>query len=301
MELKTERLSSAQIAEVLKTLKDKGYVCSSYTTKLTCFTQEGFPTVYMENYIDEARAYLKRKKADPENTPVQYFFKNAVYFHPDFLEEIASFPTLTFNPEKEFNSNLRLFPSVIGKGKREEKYGAKATFVDIQSFVRGVEKAIEIFQKDEGVRFIDLKKNRRKVKSLGGVSHDCNKWPVHTNPCDDLETIIAREGKKIKKFTYISERSPKLRRAALEKFGYRCMACGFDFEAIYGHNLGEDFIEVHHIIPVSEDERENNPDNLRPLCANCHRMIHRLYRELQPSEYDNAIDILASKIAQNKP
>ncbi|MEG4267597.1 HNH endonuclease, partial [Microcoleus sp. Pol12A4] len=40
------------------------------------------------------------------------------------------------------------------------------------------------------------------------------------------------------------------------------------------------FIHVHHIIPLSEinQEYEVNPiQDLRPLCPNCHAMIHRKY------------------------
>jgi 5-methylcytosine-specific restriction protein A len=59
--------------------------------------------------------------------------------------------------------------------------------------------------------------------------------------------------------------------------GVRCQACGFDFSEFYGV-LGEGFIEIHHRTPVSR----MGPDyvvvpstDLVPLCANCHRMVHR--------------------------
>ena len=52
--------------------------------------------------------------------------------------------------------------------------------------------------------------------------------------------------------------------------------CGFDFEKTYGER-GRDFIEVHHAVPVSElaaGQRLRMSD-LRLLCSNCHRMVHR--------------------------
>lgn len=68
------------------------------------------------------------------------------------------------------------------------------------------------------------------------------------------------------------------RRKAIEIHGSTCIACGFDFEKTYGTH-GKGFIEVHHIKPLSTyDGKEVNVDpykDLVPLCANCHRMVHR--------------------------
>lgn len=55
------------------------------------------------------------------------------------------------------------------------------------------------------------------------------------------------------------------------------MACGFDFEAVYGE-AGKDFIEVHHIKPLSDvgEDVEVDPEkDLVCVCSNCHRIIHR--------------------------
>ena len=82
------------------------------------------------------------------------------------------------------------------------------------------------------------------------------------SPLDDFNTEAkVPEGKPRAFFTYRYERSPKLRAAVLNKFGYKCAVCGFDFEKIYGQ-LGKNFIEVHHMVPVSEKERENDVNNL---------------------------------------
>ena len=46
---------------------------------------------------------------------------------------------------------------------------------------------------------------------------------------------------------------------------------------MYG-SFGENFIEVHHLKPIStyDGEHEVNPlTDLVPLCSNCHSMIHR--------------------------
>lgn len=62
------------------------------------------------------------------------------------------------------------------------------------------------------------------------------------------------------------------------KNGYKCQVCGFDFEDAYG-DLGCGFIEAHHLTPLSKIKEKHvvNPaEDLIPLCANCHAMIHKM-------------------------
>lgn len=57
----------------------------------------------------------------------------------------------------------------------------------------------------------------------------------------------------------------------------RCACCKFDFEEVYG-NLGKDFIEGHHIKPVSSlhiDGELTQVEDIALVCSNCHRMLHR--------------------------
>ena len=64
-----------------------------------------------------------------------------------------------------------------------------------------------------------------------------------------------------------------------KKLGYVCQGCEFDFEKVYGE-LGKEYIEAHHLIPISElkkgESRKITDKDFSVLCANCHRMIHRL-------------------------
>lgn len=55
-----------------------------------------------------------------------------------------------------------------------------------------------------------------------------------------------------------------------------CEVCKFDFEAEFG-DLGEGYIEVHHLKPVHTLDKGNRTkvSDLALLCANCHRMAHR--------------------------
>jgi 5-methylcytosine-specific restriction enzyme A len=73
------------------------------------------------------------------------------------------------------------------------------------------------------------------------------------------------------------ERNPINRQKAIEIHGTICMACGFNFEDVYGEH-GKDFIEVHHVKQLStvKEEMDINPkEDLVTLCSNCHRMVHR--------------------------
>lgn len=72
------------------------------------------------------------------------------------------------------------------------------------------------------------------------------------------------------------ERNPQARKECIKHYGTKCFICGFDFENTYGE-MGKGFIHVHHIKPLSEisQEYEINPiEDLRPVCPNCHAMLH---------------------------
>lgn len=54
-----------------------------------------------------------------------------------------------------------------------------------------------------------------------------------------------------------------------------CEICGFSFKNIYGEKA-RDYCEVHHLIQLSEAERETETSikDLAILCSNCHRVVH---------------------------
>jgi predicted HNH restriction endonuclease len=91
------------------------------------------------------------------------------------------------------------------------------------------------------------------------------------------EEECAIEGLKTERLIAHFERNPKLRAAAIALHGTTCKACGFNFEAAYGRH-GKNFIEVHHLVPVSRlasPSSVNPREDLTVLCSNCHRMVHR--------------------------
>jgi hypothetical protein len=72
------------------------------------------------------------------------------------------------------------------------------------------------------------------------------------------------------------ERDRRARNACIAHHGTRCVVCGFSFGETYG-DLANEHIHVHHIVPLAEvgGSYEVDPiDDLRPVCANCHSVIH---------------------------
>lgn len=73
------------------------------------------------------------------------------------------------------------------------------------------------------------------------------------------------------------ERSSTLAIACKDRDCYTCQCCGFRFADQYG-KLGNVFAEAHHLTPLSK-LRENvltRLEDLATVCANCHRMLHRM-------------------------
>lgn len=73
------------------------------------------------------------------------------------------------------------------------------------------------------------------------------------------------------------ERNNQARKECIEYYGTNCYICKFNFEKVFG-KIGKGFIHVHHLISLSEINQEYEVDpieDLRPVCPNCHAMIHR--------------------------
>ncbi len=73
------------------------------------------------------------------------------------------------------------------------------------------------------------------------------------------------------------ERDRAVRQVCIDHYGPACMVCGLVFGQRYGA-IGVGYIHVHHLVPVSElgDSYKIDPiEDLRPICPNCHAMVHR--------------------------
>lgn len=94
---------------------------------------------------------------------------------------------------------------------------------------------------------------------------------------EELPNEVFYEGVKQKIVVNRYERDKKARQACIKHWGAKCSVCGFVFADIYGE-LGEGFIHVHHLTPLSEITEAYQVDpveHLRPVCPNCHAMLHK--------------------------
>ena len=115
------------------------------------------------------------------------------------------------------------------------------------------------------------KKKAPKESTPSLEAPEADAKPVISEP----EPYDKLEGKKHETAVTKYERDHGNRKLCIAHYGYVCQVCGMNFEQTYGE-LGKDFIEVHHLHPVSQGERNVNPiEDLIPLCSNCHSMIHR--------------------------
>lgn len=134
-----------------------------------------------------------------------------------------------------------------------------------------------VFRIEEELKdiLIELWSNRSHSKS----DHDyysqsvLNQEPTKTNILEGRRRLVVHERR---------ERSQTLRRIKTQKFKeengkLNCELCYFVFNEKYPPELAADFIEVHHIRPISDyDVREPTKlEDLMLVCPNCHRMIHR--------------------------
>ncbi|HXC24462.1 MAG TPA: hypothetical protein VNU46_00995 [Gemmatimonadaceae bacterium] len=94
------------------------------------------------------------------------------------------------------------------------------------------------------------------------------------SPLDGTSEFFEGTSRRITVNAYA--RNPNARAACIEYYGCRCFICGFDFGAVYGSHA-DGCIEVHHLTQLSESGGHHTVDpiiDLRPVCANCHTVIH---------------------------
>jgi 5-methylcytosine-specific restriction protein A len=115
---------------------------------------------------------------------------------------------------------------------------------------------------------------------------------------DEKELMLTyAEGKRKQILINIYERNLSARQICIEYYGLNCSVCEFNFERIYGE-IGKNFIHVYHLVPLSDigNEYTLNPiKDLRPICPNCHAMIHKRIpaysieelKSLIKNKYDN--------------
>ena len=103
------------------------------------------------------------------------------------------------------------------------------------------------------------------------------RYPKESAMWQEGEEVIpedAPEGAALERRVNRYERDPKLREAAIRIHGVNCFGCGINMKETYG--LAKDFIHIHHVKPLAtvRGGRVSPEKDLRPLCPNCHAVVH---------------------------
>lgn len=178
----------------------------------------------------------------------------------------------------------------------EELYEEKVySVVDYKAQVRGT---IERFSSDSDV--FHNTGCKRDIFYLVGKKGDGH-WGLrnfnpHGNNVDITEDAEGfPEGKKKLRTHICRERNYKVIKEAKDRYKDKhgkliCQICTFDFEEKYGE-IGTDFIEGHHTIPVSElnDGDKTKVEDIVLVFSNCHKILHRKRPWLKPEELKNLL------------
>lgn len=117
------------------------------------------------------------------------------------------------------------------------------------------------------------------LEALGWAAASSGALPQEVPSPEGAPTADERFLEGAARLVYVNayERSDAARARCIEHYGPACSACDVDFGERYGP-AGEGLIHVHHEVPLSEigEAYEVDPvEDLKPVCPNCHAVIHR--------------------------
>lgn len=185
-----------------------------------------------------------------------------------------------------------IFASEIYEAEHWDDPGATTTYADVDwDFLLPVEDRLPVEHLKTAVPAVKwdrLQGSGVLVRSPHDASLEAL-WleHVHASPYrepDELPPGEYEEGAVTRVEVNRYERDRAARAACIAHHGTTCVVCGFDFQQRYGP-LGKDFIHAHHVREISTLGAGYKIDpvkELRPLCANCHAMVHRSRPALTP-------------------
>lgn len=239
--------------------------------------------------------YEYRIHAHPDNSR-SYPYKKALYYtfrkKGGIMERLYTLAkTISFNPNKieeiqQFNLNKDEAQRVESYVKqRKEEFGfseeGNYKFYILDKCLK-LEKQVSLPKQNNQAYFrISEMYSGKEIISTYNESYDDNSEEKYSE--GTMTTV------KVNKY----ERNRKARQKCLEHYGYKCCICGFDFENFYG-DIGRHIIEVHHKKALSEIKTEYKVDpveDLRPVCSNCHTIIHSRKPDYELEELKSIIDL----------
>ncbi|MGG0788273.1 DUF3427 domain-containing protein [Peribacillus simplex] len=198
-----------------------------------------------------------------------------------------------------YNDDVFIFANINSAGRTGHDYDNKFIGDDLQWFSKNTHSltspTIQFMLNPIGKIYIFTREDSSNVyftyHGIGSVKDYDNTKPVRilwafidekeSHPVKLAEEItspeIYIEGATKTITVNVYERNPVARKKCIEHYGCKCVICNFNFEKTYGE-IGKDFIHVHHLVELSEIGIEygiNPIEDLRPVCPNCHAMLHK--------------------------
>lgn len=240
-------------------LESKGIEASGYQTQDGKFmVLKGSFAVGDSQLAPEFSKSLKKRYKD-------YKTKRDALIATKKLEKSKKSQGYEFTENVEFSSPSQAASIILGSNENGIlKFGiGKKNPVNRQKNLEAnATKAIEVYRQDENIT--QKRQEEDNIVSSNRLSEEVT---------SDQNLI---EGAVCQVTINSYERNPEARRRCIEHYGTSCCVCGFNFEAKFGAGA-KGFIHVHHLEPLSEikEEYKVNPiTDLRPVCPNCHAMIH---------------------------
>ena len=130
------------------------------------------------------------------------------------------------------------------------------------------------------------------------ASQTSRKKPIINDEVDpaDPDSFLVDEGNSREVLVRRTERSKAARNACIKKYKAICSVCGLCFGAKYGNEF-EDLIQVHHLHPLGfrKARKTDYEKDLRPICPNCHAMVHWNKHKKVPRSIDELKKIVKSR------
>lgn len=226
---------------------------------------------YVVERLDFQRSFLKEPLFEfvPNNVELKNKLQSITF---NFLARFARVVTL-WQSQNTFPNNIS---ELLAEHRQSILAGTSIT-TSTEKIVEDLYKECAIYAKSAGVKhYIE---GSDLFLLLDTIS------PTYATPVSDEEPLpeeidsstIHYEGAKRQITVNAYERNASARKQCVAYYGYNCSVCKMNFESFYG-TIGQKFIHVHHLQPLSElqDRYQVDPiKDLRPVCPNCHAMLHK--------------------------
>jgi hypothetical protein len=196
--------------------------------------------------------------------------KAALYWVSHTQKQIEVFLRCEDSPEILTLIQSKLPPGVTLKQRPHPRKGI-AISTPLFFFVQTEEQARKMGP------FLDLLSSSEFAPKSASRKSIPSNWVANSEK-DAADFDAKEEGHRVKILVNKYERDPKNRKSCIKHYGAICSACEFDFSVAYG-KIGIGYIHVHHLNPLSANDgrplKINPIKDLRPVCPNCHEMLHR--------------------------